>query len=173
VDVTQDSAGVTATVRDVGTGETDTIRSTYVVGCDGGHSTVRRALGLSLVGNTHAEHFIFGDVEIDGLDPDAAHVWFDGDRYLAASPFPGQRAWQVQATVQPDAQGQVEPASLELFERLFHDSAAPDIHLSNPTWLSNFVSNVRMVDRYRVGRVFLAGDAAHLHSPAGGQGMNT
>jgi 2-polyprenyl-6-methoxyphenol hydroxylase-like FAD-dependent oxidoreductase len=173
-DLTQDDGGVTASVRDVRTGDRRTIRSRYLVGCDGGHSRVREVLGLALVGDTHAEHFVFGDLEIDGLDPGTAYVWIDAERYLAASPFPGQRSWQVQATVQPDARGQFEPASLELFQRLFRErSGRHDIQLSNPTWLSNYVSNVRMVDRYRVGRSFLAGDAAHVHSPAGGQGMNT
>ncbi|HYP46230.1 MAG TPA: FAD-dependent monooxygenase [Propionibacteriaceae bacterium] len=173
-DVAQDGQGVTARIRDVGTGNRRTIRSRYLVGCDGGHSRVRDALGLALVGDTHAEHFVFGDVEIDGLDPGVAYVWIDAERYLAASPFPGHRSWQVQATVKPDARGQLEPASLKLFQRLFQErSGRSDLLLSKPTWLSNYVSNVCMVDRYRVGRAFLAGDAAHVHSPAGGQGMNT
>ena len=173
-DLTQDGHEVTATVRDVSAGDRRTLRSRYLIGCDGGHSRVREALGLALIGDTHAEHFVFGDVEIDGLDPSTAYVWVDAERYLAASSFPGQRSWQVQATVHADRQGRFEPASLELFQRLFHErTGRSDIHLSDPTWLSNYVSNVRMVDRYRVGRAFLAGDAAHVHSPAGGQGMNT
>ncbi len=173
-DLHQDDTGVTATVVDVESSAARTIRSRYVVGCDGGHSTVRKALGLQLVGDTHAEHFVFGDVEISGLRRDAAHVWFDGAQYLSATPFPGQRAWQVQATVLPDADGRYERASAELFQRLFDERAgAGTVDVSHATWLSDFVSNVRMVDRYRVGRIFLAGDAAHVHSPAGGQGMNT
>ncbi|MFI7581476.1 FAD-dependent monooxygenase [Kocuria kalidii] len=173
-DLTQDESEVTATIRHTTTGGTRRIRSRYLVGCDGGHSRVRKRLGVALVGDAHAEHFVFGDVEISGLDPEAAHVWFDADRYVAASPFPGQRAWQVQATVHPDEHGQVEPASLQLFQRLFRERAGrSDIHLSHPTWLSDFTSSVRLVERYRVGRAFLAGDAAHVHSPAGGQGMNT
>ena len=173
-DLTQYGGKVTASVRDVSSGDRRTIRSRYLVGCDGGHSRVREALGLALVGDTHAEHFVFGDVEIDGLDPGAAYVWVHAQQYLAASPFPGQRSWQVQATVHLDAHRHFEPASLKLFQRLFDErTERTDIRLGNPTWLSNYVSNVRMVDRYRVGRVFVAGDAAHVHSPAGGQGMNT
>ncbi|MFF0945141.1 FAD-dependent monooxygenase [Kocuria sp. CPCC 205300] len=172
--LTQDESGVTATIRDTPTGRTRTIRSRYLIGCDGGHSRVRQLLGTTLIGDTHTEHFAFGDVEISGLDPEAAHVWFDADRYVAASPFRGQRAWQVQASVLPDEHGQVEPAGLEFFQRMLRErTGRTDIHLSHPTWLSNFVSNVRMVEHYRVGRAFLAGDAAHVHSPAGGQGMNT
>jgi 2-polyprenyl-6-methoxyphenol hydroxylase-like FAD-dependent oxidoreductase len=170
--LSQDADGVDADVLDRLTGRRRIVRARYLVACDGGHSRVRAALGLDFPGSRHEEHFAFGDMEITGLDPRAAHVWFDGDRYLAASPFPGQRAWQVQASVHPGPDGEVEPASLELFQRLFRERAGVDVTLGRPTWLSDFVSNVRMVDRYRVGRVFLAGDAAHVHSPAGGQGMN-
>ncbi|SET40688.1 FAD-dependent monooxygenase [Geodermatophilus poikilotrophus] len=172
VGLEQDGDGVLASVATSPDGAVATIRAGWVVGCDGGHSRVRDLLGLALQGESREERFLFGDVEVDGLEPaDSGYVWFDGGEYLAASPFRGLRAWQVQASLPAGTQ---EPGSLELLQRLFTErSGLPDVRLSAPTWLSTWHSNVRLVDRYRVGRVFVAGDAAHLHSPVGGQGMNT
>jgi 2-polyprenyl-6-methoxyphenol hydroxylase-like FAD-dependent oxidoreductase len=171
----QGEDGVLAGVAPSPDGAVETIRAAWVVGCDGGHSRVRELLGLALEGDSRPEHFLFGDVEIEGLEPaDSGFVWFDGGEYLAASPFRGLRSWQVQASLPAAADGTVETASLPLLQRLFTErSGLPQVRLSHPTWLSTWHSNVRLVDRYRVGRVLVAGDAAHLHSPVGGQGMNT
>jgi 2-polyprenyl-6-methoxyphenol hydroxylase-like FAD-dependent oxidoreductase len=172
VDLEQQEDGVLARVATSPDGAGETIRAGWVVGCDGGHSRVRELLALALEGESREERFLFGDVEIDGLEPaDSGYVWFDGGEYLAASPFRGLRSWQVQASLPAAAE---EPESLELLQRLFTErSGLPHVRLSSPTWLSTWHSNVRLVDRYRVGRVLVAGDAAHLHSPVGGQGMNT
>jgi hypothetical protein len=156
------------------TGATERIRAAYLVGTDGGRSAVRDGAGLVLRRAGKAEHFVLGDVRIDGLPPDgSSFAWFDGDRYLAADPLDGRGLWQVQASVRPDAAGVLPSASLELFRRLFAQRGFPHVRLRNATWLADFTPTVGMVDRYRVGRVLLAGDAAHVHSPAGGQGLNT
>ncbi|SDY93126.1 2-polyprenyl-6-methoxyphenol hydroxylase [Geodermatophilus africanus] len=172
VDLEQQEDGVLARVATSPDGAGETIRAGWVVGCDGGHSRVRELLAMALEGESREERFLFGDVEVDGLEPaDSGYVWFDGGQYLAASPFRGLRSWQVQASLPA---GTEEPGSLELLQRLFTErSGLTHVRLSSPTWLSTWHSNVRLVDRYRVGRVFVAGDAAHLHSPVGGQGMNT
>ncbi|MGY1681104.1 FAD-dependent monooxygenase [Geodermatophilus sp. SYSU D01176] len=172
VGLEQDGDGVLASVATSPDGAVETIRAAWAVGCDGGHSRVRDLLGLALEGDSRPERFLFGDVEVEGLEPaGSAFVWFDGGEYLAASPFRGLRSWQVQASLPA---GTEEPGSLELLQRLFTErSGLPHVRLSSPTWLSTWHSNVRLVDRYRVGRVLVAGDAAHLHSPVGGQGMNT
>ena len=172
VGLEQDGDGVLASVASSPDGVVETIRAAWAVGCDGGHSRVRDLLALALEGDSRPERFLFGDVEVEGLEPaGSAFVWFDGGEYLAASPFRGLRSWQVQASLPA---GTEEPASLELLQRLFTErSGLPHVRLSHPTWLSTWHSNVRLVDRYRMGRVLVAGDAAHLHSPVGGQGMNT
>lgn len=80
---------------------------------------------------------MLADVEIDGLPADgSSFAWFDGDRYLAADPLSGDGTWQVQASVTPDAAGTVEPASVELFQRLFAERGLPQVRLRNATWLS-------------------------------------
>jgi 2-polyprenyl-6-methoxyphenol hydroxylase-like FAD-dependent oxidoreductase len=169
-----DEDGVTATVADRATGTATRVRAAFVVGCDGGRSAVREGAGLVLRRAGRAEHFVLGDVRIDGLPTDgSSFAWFDGDRYLAADPLDGTGTWQVQASVRPDAAGHLEPASLPLFRRLFAERGFPDVHLHDATWLSDFTPAVGVVDRYRAGRVLVAGDAAHVHSPAGGQGLNT
>jgi len=93
---------------------------------------------------------------------------------VGAGVLAGTGAWQVLIELPPDSPLAHEPASLELFQRLFRErTGRADLELHEASWLSHFRFNRRMVDRYRVGRVFVAGDAAHVHSPAGGQGMNT
>ena len=168
--------GVVATVKDIATDETEEIEAAYLVGCDGGRSTVRKQLGLRFDGENHDQYWVLGDMDIAGLGAEVeGHAWFaDDNSYLSASKLPAMHGWQVQASVRPDAAGKVEPASLELFQRLFAErSGLPAVRVSNATWLSNYNVKQRVVDHYRRGRVFVAGDAGHIHSPAGGQGLNT
>ncbi|MEV4063802.1 FAD-dependent monooxygenase [Nonomuraea dietziae] len=168
----QEEEGVIATL-----GDGEKVLARYLVGCDGGHSTVRRLLGVTMDGRTHADqYFLVGDVRVDGLTDDASYVWFgEGGTYLALAPLPNAAgAWQYQANVLPGPGGSVPEPTLEIFRELFlRRSGRADVRLSEATWLSRYRFNARMVDGYRHGRIFLAGDAAHVHSPAGGQGMNT
>ncbi|MFI2778095.1 FAD-dependent monooxygenase [Streptomyces sp. ALB3] len=150
----------------------------YVVGCDGAHSRVRKLLGVPFDGETDEEQvMVCGDVEITPgvLDRGLWHQWFDADGGVMLCPIPGTRAgWWYQSGPERDAGGRPLPPSLEGFRRLFARHARlPAGHLTRATLLSTYRVNVRMVDRYRVGRVLLAGDAAHVHAIAGGLGMNT
>ncbi|WP_326767171.1 FAD-dependent monooxygenase [Streptomyces sp. NBC_01591] len=152
------------------------IEARYVVGCDGGHSPVRKLLGVPFEGKTTEEQMmICGDVEVDGLDRGIWHQWFDEDGAVMLCPIPGTRTgWWFQAGPERDATGAPVPPSLESFQRLFaKHTGLPAARLSQATLLSTYRVNERMADRYRVGRVLLAGDAAHVHSVAGGLGMNT
>jgi 2-polyprenyl-6-methoxyphenol hydroxylase-like FAD-dependent oxidoreductase len=169
--LTQDEAGVTTTLARGDLNEE--VRVDHLVGCDGGHSVVRRLMGLELKGETdETQRMWVGDVEADGLDRDYWHVWPKAaGGPIALCPLPGTSSFQFEAVVTDEAAP--EP-SIEIFQKTFNErTGRSDIRLHNPTWLSLYRANVRMVDRYRVGRAFLAGDAAHVHSPAGGQGMNT
>ncbi|MEU5714725.1 FAD-dependent oxidoreductase [Streptomyces sp. NPDC020403] len=173
VGLTQNATGVTAELAD---GSRAAAR--YAVGCDGGHSSVRKLLGVPFDGETHEEQLmVCGDVEITPglLDRGVWHQWFDEDGAVMLCPVPGTRAgWWYQSSPERDAAGRAFAPSVEGFRRLFaRHTRLPGEHLTGATLLSTYRVNVRMVDRYRVGRVLLAGDAAHVHAIAGGLGMNT
>src|SRR6266566_7566205 len=168
-DFSQHADGVTATVA--GT----QIRAPYLAGCDGGRSTVRKALGLRLHGQTpDIQLMAVGDVEVDGLGRDAWHQWFTGDGAIMLCPLPGTNAFQVQASHELDQNGSPLEPTLERFQQTFDRIAGiPGVRLHSLAWRSSYRVNVRMVDQLRVDRVFLAGDAAHVHPIAGGLGMNS
>ena len=165
----QHADGVTATIGQA------RIQARYLVGCDGGRSTVRKALGLSLRGQTpDVQLMAVGDVEVDGLGRDAWHQWFTGDGAIMLCPLPGTNAFQVQASHELDQDGSPLEPTLERFQQTFDRIAGvPGVRLHDLAWRSSYRVNVRMVDQLRVGRVFLAGDAAHVHPIAGGLGMNS
>jgi 2-polyprenyl-6-methoxyphenol hydroxylase-like FAD-dependent oxidoreductase len=165
----QDAEGVTATV---GAAE---IRADYLVGCDGGRSIVRKALGIGFAGETHDTQLMaVGDVHVDGLSRDAWHQWFAGNGAIMLCPLPGTQDFQVQASPEYDADGTPLEPTLERFQATFDRIAGlPGVRLHDLTWRSTYRVNIRMVDRMQSGRAFLAGDAAHVHPIAGGLGMNT
>ncbi|MFC5664296.1 FAD-dependent monooxygenase [Kitasatospora misakiensis] len=170
VDVRQDAHGAEAVLADG-----RRIPAAYVVACDGGRSTVRKLLGIPFVGDGDPEPMmVCGDVEVEGLEPDAWHQWFGPQGAFMLCPFEGSTRWQLQASPETDAEGRTVPPSLESFQRLAaRHTGREDLRLSDATWLSTWRINVRMAERYREGRVLLAGDCAHVHPTAGGLGMNT
>ncbi|MBH5337440.1 FAD-dependent monooxygenase [Streptomyces pactum] len=167
----QDGDGVTATLADG-----RSVRSAYLVGCDGGHSSVRQLLGVPFEGHSEeARTMVCGDVEAVGLGRECWHQWFTtGGEAVMLCPIPGTDVFQFQGSLELDERGEPLPPSLESFQRLFDRHArVPGVRLRRPTWLSTWRVNVRLAERLRTGRVFLAGDAAHVHPIAGGLGMNT
>ncbi|WP_174556948.1 FAD-dependent monooxygenase [Nocardia mexicana] len=172
VDFEQDAEGVTAVLEHAGRRER--VRARYLVGADGGRSLVRKRLGVGFEGETfETERTLIGDVRAEGLSGTYCHILTTGDvteRFSLWS-LPGTDYYQFVATVATD---DVPELTVESIQKLLDErSGRADIALTDLRWASLYRVNARMVDRFRVGRVLLAGDAAHTHSSASGQGLNT
>lgn len=170
--LSQDDDGVTATLSDAN-GRSETARARYLVGCDGARSEVRRALDIAFEGSTEPQTFLLGDVRIDGggLDHKNIYLWWRRGGTIALFPFE-EETWRIFAIRENGAAADIPP-TLDELQGQADRYGPPGLRLRDPSWLSAFRINERVATRYRVGRCFLAGDAAHVHSPAGGQGMNT
>jgi 2-polyprenyl-6-methoxyphenol hydroxylase-like FAD-dependent oxidoreductase len=170
---TQEGDGVTAALT--GPEGPEQVRCGYLVGADGGASFVRKALGVGFVGETDAtDRSIIADVQAAGPDRDHWHMWTNPGNpanRVALCPLPGTEFFQFVAPVTTD---EAPGLTLESLQTIFDQrSGVIGVRLSALRWATVYRVNVRLADRMRVGRVFLAGDAAHVHSPAGGQGLNT
>lgn len=173
VDFSQDTGGVTVSVSRAG--HTEKIRAAYLVGTDGGRSTIRKVLGVGFAGDTfESERTLIGDVRAEGLAGTCCHVLTRGGQVserFSLWNLPDSDHYQFVANM---AREDVPALTLEAVQKLLVDrSGREDILLRDLRWISLYRVNARMVDRFRVGRVILAGDAAHVHSSAGGQGLNT
>jgi 2-polyprenyl-6-methoxyphenol hydroxylase-like FAD-dependent oxidoreductase len=169
--IDQDGAAVHATTRDR-TGRASEISAGHLVGCDGAHSRVRHQLGVAFDGQSYAQDWLLADVALDGFDrEDQVHLFFHPNGLpLACLPM-GRHRWRIGMPNAGDRGGR-QP-SFEEIQELVEQRAPRRISVTDPSWLACFRCQLRSTSAYRSGRVFLAGDAAHIHSPAGGQGMNT
>lgn len=152
-------------------GREEVVQSRWLVGCDGAHSLVRHRLGFEFEGSALEENFILADVRIDPEpEPNQVVVDWGGDGVLALFPVT-EGTWRVVANRKnPELSG--DPTLGEINEQ-FALHGREEWRASDPTWLSNFRISERKASGFYKGRVMIAGDAAHIHSPAGGQGMNT
>jgi 2-polyprenyl-6-methoxyphenol hydroxylase-like FAD-dependent oxidoreductase len=170
---THDDHGTTATLHHAD-GHEETVATDWLIGCDGAHSTVRHGLGLSFLGDTLQSNWILADLHLKGYpypDTEIATYWH-AEGVLVVFPIsPGR--FRVIANI--DLAAGVTPAAptLEQVQAVMDQRGPGGMVAADPIWLAAFRINERKVGDYRTGRVFVAGDAAHVHSPAGGQGMNT
>jgi len=171
--IAQDASGVTASLVDPD-GRTSGARARWLVGCDGARSVARKALGLTFAGAEYEETFLLADVRLEWDRPDdEITIVLTPAGPIVAFPMPEAGRWRL-----VDGSGQssqdADPARVTArFGTLLREHGRPEAVVSDPTWTSAFRIHRRVADRFREGRCFVAGDAAHIHSPAGGQGMNT
>lgn len=195
----RDAAGVTSRLT-TASGAEEEVRSRYLVGCDGAHSTVRKGLGLSFEGGAFPEEYMLADVEVDWALPSgygvrSMRLGAGGavDDLLVCVPLPGRGRYRMSMPAPPELSAArraeaVGPAGGDGVAHGLEGGAAPGLAdvqrvldrlapepatASALRWSSVFGISHRLVDRYGEGRVFVAGDAAHIHPPTGAQGMNT
>jgi 2-polyprenyl-6-methoxyphenol hydroxylase-like FAD-dependent oxidoreductase len=163
--------GVTARLRGAA-GSEESLRVSWLLGCDGAHSSVRHGLGIDFTGYAMSSDWILADLRIAGSPPDHLRIDWHTEGILAFFPIGGER-YRVIAD-RPAAPTERPPTPTLADVQAVMDERGPGgLTAHDPIWLAGFRINERKVPTYRAGRVFLAGDAAHIHSPAGGQGMNT
>jgi 2-polyprenyl-6-methoxyphenol hydroxylase-like FAD-dependent oxidoreductase len=169
---TEDDLGVRAILKS-GRGE-EACRVDWLVGCDGAHSAVRHALGIPFDGETLPSDWVLADVHMQGLPtpPSELSSYWHEQGVIAIFPIAEGR-YRLIAEVESAPGARPADPTLAQVQAIMDQRGPGGVTLSDPVWLSSFRINERKVARYRSGRVFLAGDAAHVHSPAGGQGMNT
>jgi len=169
VGLAQDDDGVTAELADG-----SRLRSRYLVGCDGGRSTVRKLVGVGFPGEPSKVETLLGEMEI-GVPVQTLNAVMEEvrktQRRFGATPF-GGGVFRVVVPAAGVSEDRSAMPTLEDFKQQLNEVAGTDFGVHSPRWLSRFGDATRLADRYRVGRVLLAGDAAHIHPPVGGQGLN-
>ena len=178
----QNRNGLTCALRHED-GRDDSIRVRYLAGCDGAHSTVRKTANIPFEGGAYLQNFALGDVEADGpLVPGGINVFALGRGLAIFFPLGHPTTWRViaiqgrepQATLAArEDEFSMDELSLPELQAMVDDPTRGAVRLRDPVWLTRFRLHHRQAARYRDGNVFLAGDAAHIHSPVGAQGMNT
>ena len=171
VSLTQDGEAAHVVLRHAG-GRMENVTASYVIAADGSHSPIRKSLGLGFEGRSLAQSYVLGDVHLAGAVPqDQLSIFLAPNGFLAVFPM-GDGRFRFMATDPDGVTGDADEPSLEDIQRLYDRTAHVPAQLYGLNWSSRFRINSRHMGTLRSGRVFFGGDAAHVHSPAGGQGMN-
>src|SRR5262247_4114358 len=169
----QDPDGVVAQVR-CSDEEMQTISAKYIVGCDGPKSLVRQALGLKFEGSTFERIFYVADAQVDWqMSHDTLHVCFSPDSFVVFFPLRGEKRYRVVGVFPEEFNKDEGDILYEEIETRMKTETKLDVDMHDVEWFSTYKVHTRHVNKFSAGRGFLAGDSAHLHTPAGAQGMNT
>lgn len=152
-------------------GITEILECKYVVGCDGAHSSVRKFAGMEFHGGTYPEDLILADVQLKWEHPSVVTRFMGSEGFLGAFPMP-KGVFRLVCTRPKHLDDDRRPTVSD-FEEALHELCPGESEIEEVFWMTRFRLHHRSVHNYRKGRIFVAGDAAHIHSPAGGQGMNT
>jgi 2-polyprenyl-6-methoxyphenol hydroxylase-like FAD-dependent oxidoreductase len=168
----QNAEGITATLEHTG-GRLEEISAAYLIDAEGAHSLIRTSLNLEFKGKTLDEHYALGDLHVDGdLPVSDLHIFSSEYGFMGLFPLGGSHFRLIASNPPGDPSEQAGP-TLDQLQAIYDQRAHIPARLRQLGWSSWFHINSRMVDRLKIGRVFLGGDAAHIHSPAAAQGMNT
>ncbi|MDQ2922475.1 MAG: FAD-dependent monooxygenase [Acidobacteriota bacterium] len=171
--LSQTDAGTSAQIM-TAAGSSQTIEARYLVGCDGAKSLVRHALGLEFQGSTVERMFFVADVRVDWkFSHDALHACLSKNSLLAFFPLKGNKRYRIVGSFPEEFAKDEGEVLYEEIEQRIKEEAKLDLDIHDVDWFSTYKVHTRHVNKFSEGKSFLAGDSAHIHTPAGGQGMNT